>query len=323
MDKKKNSSTYYEDLLSKQATELLKKGLSTQEIFQELHLQNEKITINLSSDLNANAVPLHSHRFYELLFILDGSIDYLIGSYRYQLKSNDVVILPPGIAHQPLIFEPLKIPYKRFSLWIDTAYIHDILEKYPDAGLALKKSTQDKKYIIRTNELIWHNLRAQFENIYRESIDMKPGWKLCVTTEVLNLITHLSRIYYSDTELDQSFRTNSLMDNILSHIDIYLSEKLTLENVAKTFHISTSKLSHMFKEELGVSFYQCIVQRRLIAIKNAVLQGVSLKEATAEFGFLEYSSFYRIFKKEYGISPRDYFAFQQTLTSNIEKISPI
>jgi len=57
---------------------------------------------------------------------------------------------------------------------------------------------------------------------------------------------------------------------------------------------------------MKVSFYHFVTQRRLISAKTLILDGVSAETASAKVGFGDYSTFYRAFKREYGISPMEY-----------------
>ena len=72
------------------------------------------------------------------------------------------------------------------------------------------------------------------------------------------------------------------------------------------------KGSFCLRKKMGISFYRCVTQRRLISAKKLIESGMSL-ESTAELvGFSDYSSFFRAFKQEYGISPRQYKKMQNT-----------
>ncbi len=57
---------------------------------------------------------------------------------------------------------------------------------------------------------------------------------------------------------------------------------------------------------MGISFYQYVTQRRLVAAKNLILQNIPMEIVAGKVGFSDYSSFYRAFKSEYGISPRQF-----------------
>ena len=56
---------------------------------------------------------------------------------------------------------------------------------------------------------------------------------------------------------------------------------------------------------MGVSFYRCVTQRRLIAAKTHIWDGEPLDLVSQKVGFSDYSTFYRAFKREYGVSPRE------------------
>ena len=57
---------------------------------------------------------------------------------------------------------------------------------------------------------------------------------------------------------------------------------------------------------MGVSFYRCVTQRRLIAAKQLIAEGTILEHVGRQVGFSDYSTCYRAFKQEFGISPRRY-----------------
>ena len=67
----------------------------------------------------------------------------------------------------------------------------------------------------------------------------------------------------------------------------------------------------LFKQKMGVSVYRYITQRRLIAAKSLIEQGQPLEDVALKVGFSDYSSFYRAFKQEFGISPRRYRSLQE------------
>lgn len=48
------------------------------------------------------------------------------------------------------------------------------------------------------------------------------------------------------------------------------------------------------------------MKKRLSACQNAILSNISISKAYLMFGFKDYSNFYRAFKKEFGISPKEY-----------------
>ena len=85
-----------------------------------------------------------------------------------------------------------------------------------------------------------------------------------------------------------------------------LPEKLTLEGTADRFWISSTTLSGLFRQKMGISFYQYILQRRVAEAKNLIYDQEPIEKIPGKVGFGDYSAFFRAFKKEVGISPRQF-----------------
>ena len=64
-------------------------------------------------------VSLHSHQYIEILYCRTSvGVEYLIGSNRYRLQKGDIVFVPPGVSHRPILPEKLTAPYERDVLWV-------------------------------------------------------------------------------------------------------------------------------------------------------------------------------------------------------------
>lgn len=107
-----------------------------------------------------------------------------------------------------------------------------------------------------------------------------------------------------------------LLDQVLAYIEKHLAEKITLGDVAHHFYISESTITQTFRKKMGVSFYRCVTQRRLIAAKGLIMSGLPMDTVGEQVGFTDYSSFFRAFKQEYGLSPSQYKKLQASMFDN-------
>ena len=62
----------------------------------------------------------HAHDFFELYYFLDGSVTYYIEDQVYDLCPGDLLIIPAGKMHRPVIANE-HAAYERMVLWITPA----------------------------------------------------------------------------------------------------------------------------------------------------------------------------------------------------------
>ena len=107
---------------------------------------------------------------------------------------------------------------------------------------------------------------------------------------------------------EQARQLSALVEKVLGYIGENLSEPITLEKIAEQFFVSKYYLSHTFSREVGVSVYRYILLRRLLLARQLLATGEPAGQVCRSCGFSDYTSFYRAFKSEYGISPREFVA---------------
>ncbi|WP_321003017.1 AraC family transcriptional regulator [Eisenbergiella porci] len=284
-------------------------GLDSSEgnLYQQLPMFQQGAQINHDISYTADIVELHSHTFYEILFICQGkNVQYLWNNNRYRLQKGDVMLIPPGVTHRPLFACELTEPYERYALWIEPDFFKSHAAQFPVLDYALEQCRLADSGLLRSTSATYSGLYAGFNTLWLEQEGRRFGWEAAVALGAVHLMIHISRTFYYRNASVAQTESRSLFDDVFQYIDTHLCEKLTLEYVAGQFHVSTSTISHLFRRQLDVSFYHCVIQRRLINAKNKILQGMSLQDVWEACGFTDYSSFYRLFKKEYGISPREF-----------------
>ena len=278
-------------------------GIDPGNFYQELEMSSPYV--NTHRDITYYNVPvnLHSHSYYEIIYCHRASgVEYLIGVNRYRLKKGDILFVPPGVSHRPILAENIPEPYERDVIWISQEFMNSIGNIF----ISEKDHTLDYTTPIRTKGTRWEFLGELFRSGVLEDETRRPGWEMAVIGNTLTVLANMKRAYAERSAGTMKAEKPELLDRITAFIEQNYGTRITVEELARKFYVSSSSVSHLFKQKLGVSVYSYITQRRLIAAKELIAQNESLEAVAEQVGFSDYSTFYRAFKQEFGISPKQY-----------------
>lgn len=278
-------------------------GIDPERFYQEMEMTSRFVQTHRDSSVSNTSVTLHSHTFYELLYCRSNAgVEYLVGSDRYRLQKGDIVFIAPGVSHRPILPERMPEPYERDVLWISADFANDVLKMFPDETAI----THDHSSPIRTWGTRWQFLGDMFRQGVLESEKREPGWETAVLGNTLMIFSYLKRAYIDRSAGMLKAEKPELLDRITAYIEENYEKHITIGDLARQFFVSDSTISHLFKQKMGVSVYRYITQRRLIAAKTKIQRGMQMEDVSREVGFSDYSTFYRAFKQEFGISPKQF-----------------
>jgi AraC-like DNA-binding protein len=280
-----------------------------QHVFQQRqHMLLEDYEIYHYKDSRELHVSLHFHDFYECYLLLSGALRYQIESASFSIQPGDLLLIGPNQLHRPL-FTQTDEPYERLVLWLSRSFVERL--STPETDLAACFSAQR----LSANRLSAEQHEAitrQFFNLLNATNSEQFGRDVLCNSLVTSLLVTLNRALAGrERALPRAdIRVSMLVKTISSYLDAHLAESISLDELSRTVFLSKYYLERVFRRETGVSIYQMLLQKRMIRARDLMREGHSLTLVAQQCGFSEYSGFYKAFKNEYGISPREYAARQ-------------
>lgn len=242
----------------------------------------------------------HAHVFLELYYFLDGSVTYYIEDQVYDLCPGDLLIIPAGKMHRPVIANE-HAAYERMVLWITPQYLQSIDSPAGDLQKNLQKVGEHGYCVpFRGDETVFVTALLK-KLLYMQKNDTDP--KFCAGAVELYLWT----IFRSYGVIDTTHRNETqVIPQVIRYITEHFGEPLTLEDIAAEFFVSKSYLNRHFKAYTNSTVYAYIMALRLTHARRMLREGIPAVEAGRECGFSDYSTFYKAFKTQTGLSPQQF-----------------
>ena len=282
---------------------LTEKGINVTSLYQELEMSSRFVNMHRDVSFSKMNISLHSHSFYEVIFCrASDRVEYLVGSKHYRLTAGDIVIVSPGVSHRPIFPENMQYPYDRDILWANTEFLCRITALFPTSQLGDGVGVS----FLRTRGTPWAYIGDYFASGVNEARSGCIGAEETTAALALLIFTHIMRALSEDnTEIFEAEKP-IFINSVIEYVDENFMERLSLDGVAEHFFVSRGKIIKEFREKLDTTFHCFLTQRRLIEAKKLIGEGETLETVAQMCGFSDYSSFFRTFKKEYGISPREF-----------------
>lgn len=250
-------------------------------------------------------VEVHHHDFYEVYFFLGGKVEYWVEGRVFPLEPADLLLINPMELHRPILHSESSL-YDRIVLWIDKTYLEN-LSAGRDITLnrCFDNSLPTHTNLIRLTSAQKQSITLRLEELVRESYSNEYGSSLMADGILLQFLVELNRIALQSDVDDAKSESSPLVVRVLSYINEHYQEELTLEGIASHFYVSKYHLSHEFRGAAGCGVYRYIILKRLLVARQMLMNGRAPVEVCADCGFRDYTNFYRAFKSEYGVSPRE------------------
>lgn len=247
----------------------------------------------------------HSHNFYHALVVAGGHGHLIVDGQTYIPANDDVFFIPPGIRHSILSqrLQPLRTLEWKF---------HCV-----DADLCALLQHIPVQFIGRSL-----GLRSELEQLVEEAIARKPLFREIISARALELLLRLARFHLPNGQSDRRLtplvgstalvaeRRDTKLDkaaSIAAYIETHFADSISLALLARTFHMSTPRLSHVFRDVFTVAPMQYVLHVRLLRVKELLADTeLSVTDIAGRTGFGSVHYLSRSFSRHERMTPLAY-----------------
>ena len=235
----------------------------------------------------------HSHDFCEILYVAGGAGEAILEGKKFRLAPGDLVVVNPGTLHEER--SDAKAPLRLIFLAI---------RDFAVPGLPAGCLSQEKYRVLSCGEYRY-KMDIYLREVLQETssqIEFYQEISQGLVSALLVLVMRLIRINPEDeAALSQECQ------KIKEYLDQNFTSPITLDSLSETVYISKHYLSHLFKEQTGVSPIKYLTSKRMEKACELLSETeLPVSEVSKAVGYENPLYFSQVFKRIYGISPVKY-----------------
>lgn len=235
----------------------------------------------------------HSHDFCEILYVAGGAGEAILEGKKFRLAPGDLVVVNPGTLHEER--SDAKAPLRLIFLAI---------RDFAVPGLPAGCLSQEKYRVLSCGEY-QYKMDIYLRELLQETssqIEFYQEISQGLVSALLVLVMRLIRINPEDeAALSQECQ------KIKEYLDQNFTSPITLDSLSETVYISKHYLSHLFKEQTGISPIKYLTSKRMEKACELLSETeLPVSEVSKAVGYENPLYFSQVFKRVYGISPVKY-----------------
>ncbi len=249
-------------------------------------------------------MPLHWHKEWELIYVTEGSVDFIINGEHLTAHVGDVILMGGGTLHSASA-DACSYQCLNFGL-------HELVLNVLSVREAFRLFYRNV-YIPRT---LYTSKDSEICDIVREifsAFDGKCSESFCRMSTLGNVTRLFAHILENEYYLENSENTSgtfekiNMLKQVLEYIETHFSEEIKLSTLAEIIGMNENyfcRFFHSLTQQTPISYVSLY---RIEQAANMLLAtNVSVTEVAFRCGFNDVGYFIKSFKKIKGCTPKQF-----------------
>ena len=284
----------------------------------ENHLPDESFpfTIHKYTIQPEEIIPSHTHDCVELVYVLSGNAHHELAGISYQLHPGDVFVIEPTVHHSYRGSE--QNPTVVYNVLFQTSLIQKEIQSLCQFGpfvnwfyLApfLRKTALFVPHISLNGAQSQH-LEQQLDAMLQEVSEQHLGYQMLCKTLLIGIMVYLSRCgAESGLTADAAKSSDEWLATVVGFLEQHYQKPISLHQLSQLCEMSVSSFATKFKRLTGLTVLEF---KHRVQVREAcqLLKATDYKilAVAQTVGFNDLSFFYKVFRKQTGVTPSQYRA---------------
>ena len=283
-------------------------------------------TILNSSLLISNKTVMHQQNFFNLIYVLEGTMYQIIEGNRIPYTSGSCCLLNRNTRHT----EDFSTDFRYVSLLLSSDIVERI-NNYGNSYLFKEEKGNSSKLIVdffNSNRNIEKENRKDYfdfipvltekeqkeflHSLFEQMIMILLNPEYGSTFQLIGLLCKLinilsNREYYHSTYVQMDSNADSLLFSRISHLLEDTNGRLSRSELEQLLNYDGAYMSRVVKKYSGMSLFDYGMTFCLSTAENMLKNtSKSVSDIVSELQFTNRTHFYKLFEEKYGMTPSQY-----------------
>ncbi|MCR5053273.1 MAG: AraC family transcriptional regulator [Lachnospiraceae bacterium] len=265
------------------------------------------VTYPCSIPMDFPEVPPHWHGEMEIIYIKKGKGIVEVDFKEYDVSAGTLCFIVPGQIHSIRQKEDLSMEYENIIFDLSIVKSGPMEKLSVDYFSPLEKGRLTLPTVITADHPSYRDITSCVDGMDTICMTFPKAYELALKSGLLRLFFILFSFCSHEKRDNRHEKNMEKIRPVIKYVENHYSEELSTRDMAKKAGLSESHFMKFFKTTMGVPFLYYLNDYRLTMASRLLLSSDdSILTIASDCGYDNLSYFNRLFKRRFGMTPRDY-----------------